>query len=580
MAVNDASSQRLDLVLLWHMHQPDYRDDATGEFRLPWVYLHAIKDYTDMAWHLEHHSGMRAVVNFTPVLLDQLQDYADQFATGRMRDPLLVLLDRAGDEPILPAERSLILERCFHVNHERLIAPFAPYRALHELFARVDAEGRDAYVYLSDAYLHDLLTWYHLCWTGETVRHESELVTRLMTKGSNFTRAERGDLFALIGTLIRDVIPRWSRLAASGRAELSTTPQYHPLAPLLLSFASAREALPDAALPDAPAYPGGRERVAAQLETALHEHARRFGSTPSGVWPAEGAVSLEFMTLLEQHGVRWTATGGQVLRHSLQRGGAACDEPPRWLYRPYRMAGGTPGPACFFRDEVLSDRIGFDYAKWNSDDAATNLVGELEAIAGAIPEGEAPLVTIALDGENCWEYYPYNGYHFLTALYGALETHRQVRPTTYRNWLDARTDPYPPGRAPAAFGKLEHLIAGSWVGGHFATWIGSPQKNRAWDLLCAAKTSYDRVTTGGGLYGERLRRATALLAACEASDWFWWMSDTNPAHSVADFDRLFRDKLTHLYAVLDVAAPAELAEPICRGGGERELGGTMRRTMP
>jgi alpha-amylase/alpha-mannosidase (GH57 family) len=580
MAVDGDSSRRLDLVLLWHMHQPDYRDDATGEFRLPWVYLHAIKDYTDMAWHLEHHSGMRAVVNFTPVLLDQLEDYADQFATGSMRDPLLALLNRAGEEPISPAERSLILDRCFHANHERLIAPFASYRALHEIFARVDAEGRDAYVYLSDAYLHDLLTWYHLCWTGETVRRESEVVTRLMIKGSEFTRADRGELFALIGTLIRDVVPRWSRLARSDRVELSTTPQHHPLAPLLLSFASAREALPDAALPHAPAYPGGRERVAAQLETALHEHERRFGSRPFGVWPAEGAVSSELLALVEQHGVLWAASGGQVLRQSLQQGSDVLEEPLPWLYRPYRLAAGAPKLACFFRDDVLSDRIGFDYAKWNSDDAATNLVGELEAIAAAIPDGEAPLVTVALDGENCWEYYPYNGYYFLTALYGALETHAHVRPTTYRDWLAGRIESYPPARAPAAFGELERLVAGSWVGGHFATWIGSPEKNRAWDLLCAAKTSYDGVIAAGRLSREQLRRATALLAACEASDWFWWMSDTNPAHAVAEFDRLFREKLAHLYAALDLAAPPELALPICHGGGQIEAGGTMRRAMP
>jgi alpha-amylase/alpha-mannosidase (GH57 family) len=187
------------------------------------------------------------------------------------------------------------------------------------------------------------------------------------------------------------------------------------------------------------------------------------------------------------------------------------------------------------------------------------------------------LVTVALDGENCWEYYPYNGYYFLTALYAALETHRQVRPTTYRDWLDGRSDPYPPMRAPATFGKLEHLVAGSWVGGHFATWIGSPAKNRAWDLLCAAKLGYDRVAASDSLSTERLRRASALLAACEASDWFWWMSDTNPALAVADFDRRFRGKLSHLYAALDLAAPPELAEPICRGGGQPEVGGTMRR---
>jgi len=71
-----SGNTKLDLVLLWHMHQPDFRDHATGEYAQPWVYLHAIKDYSDMAAHLENHPKVRAVVNFTPVLLDQLEDYA------------------------------------------------------------------------------------------------------------------------------------------------------------------------------------------------------------------------------------------------------------------------------------------------------------------------------------------------------------------------------------------------------------------------------------------------------------------------------------------------------------------------
>ena len=101
----------VDLVFLWHMHQPDYRDYASGDFVLPWTYLHAIKDYTDMAYHLERHPKVRAVVNFVPILLDQLEDYADQFATGKLRDPLLRVLVHE-DSCNLSAEAAAIDSGC------------------------------------------------------------------------------------------------------------------------------------------------------------------------------------------------------------------------------------------------------------------------------------------------------------------------------------------------------------------------------------------------------------------------------------------------------------------------------------
>jgi alpha-amylase/alpha-mannosidase (GH57 family) len=561
------AERRLDLVLLWHMHQPDYRDYATGEFRLPWVYLHAIKDYTDMAWHLEQHAGIRAVVNLAPILLEQIEDYADQFASGKLRDPLLRLLGHPGDAPLGEAERAVILERCFRANHERMILPFPAYKALHDLFAAVVPQGSDSFHYLSDQYFLDLVTWYHLCWTGETVRRTSETVTRLMTQGARFSHADRMDLLKLIGDLVSAVVPRYTKLAESGRIELSTTPHFHPLAPLLIGFASARDAVPEIKLPMSPEYPGGYERVAAQLRAAIEAHARRFGRAPAGVWPAEGAVSSAFLSLLASRGCRWTASGGQVLFNSLRGADIPHPELRRALYRPYRAAG-APGLTVFFRDDQISDLIGFEYAKWNSHDAAAHFVAELEAIAPAA-EGEAPLVSVILDGENCWEYYPYNGYYFLSELYRLLESHAVIRTTTFQSTLDK------PAVEPA---RLERLVAGSWVFGNFTTWIGSPEKNHAWDLLCAAKQSFDRVIASGRLGESQAQAAFRQLASCEASDWFWWLGDYNPQFAVASFDALYRANLGNLYRSLNLTAPAGLTQPISHGHGTPEAGGAMRRS--
>ena len=568
------STRPLDLVLLWHLHQPDYRDQASGEYLLPWVYLHAIKDYTDMAAHLEQHPGMRAVINLVPVLLDQLEDYADQFASGKLRDPLLRLLARDDGTALSEGERSLVLERCLRADNSRMIEPYPAYKRVHELFRTIEAQGGPALRYLSDHFFYDVLTWYHLAWTGETVRRESELIPELMAIGEHFEQSHRHELFRLIGDLVRGVVGRYARLAEAGRIEISTTPHYHPLAPLLLDFHSAREAQPQALLPEASIYPGGRERVAAQLRSALDSHERRFGAAPCGVWPAEGSVSTGLLAVLSGRGLAWVASSEQVLANSLS---AAQREAPRahTLYRPYRLES-APDLALFFRNDTLSDRIGFEYQKWHGSDAAANFVGELERIAVEAPQHERPLVSVILDGENAWEHYPYNAYYFLSALYKALESHPSIRPTTFEAFLAAPSGGAA-GPSPAAAHKLERLVAGSWVYGNFATWIGSSDKNRAWDLLCAAKQSFDLVKASGRLVGERLAAAERQLADCEGSDWFWWFGDYNPSASVASFDRLYRVKLANLYRLIEMPVPAALSEPISQGRGDPEGGGSMRR---
>lgn len=567
----------LDLVLVWHMHQPDYRDQATGEFREPWVYLHALKDYSDMARHLERHPAMRAVVNFTPVLLDQLEDYVDQVATGRFRDPLLALLARDEETPLTAGERAFAIDRCFHANHFKMIRPFGAYSRLQDLFLHVNAQGKQSYVYLSDRYVFDLITWYHLAWTGETVRRDSALVTRLMAQGVSFTVEQRRALFALAGEIICDVIPRWRRLAASGQVELSTTPHYHPIAPLLIDLPVARESEPSAPLPAAESYPGGRERAAAQLRSAIESHTRRFEEAPAGLWPAEGGVSGPFLHLVAAHGLTWTATGEAVLANSVRRHTGRDYDRASDLYRPYRLPALARDLNVFFRDERLSDLIGFEYQRWIGPDAAANLVSELETIA-ANTKGEQPIVSIILDGENAWEAYPYNGWYFLDALYKKLESHPSIRTTTYRGYLAERAAGTAAKNA-AAVGELAGITAGSWVYGTFSTWIGSQDKNQAWDLLVAAKQSFDLVMASGRLSEQERAIATRQLADCEGSDWFWWFGDYNPAHAVSMFDRLYREKLANLYRLLGLPPPAALDVPVSRGTGvDAEAGGVMRRS--
>ncbi|MDX8385155.1 MAG: glycoside hydrolase family 57 protein [Gallionella sp.] len=567
-------NKKVDLVFLWHMHQPDYRDYSTGDFVLPWTYLHAMKDYTDMAYHLEQHPKIRAVVNFVPILLDQLEDYTDQFATGKLRDPLLRVLTHEDSSKLTAEERQLILDSCFCSHHEKMIAPFPAYQRMHQLFTILQSESETALKYLSGQYMADLLTWYHLAWCGESVRREHPLLLSLMDKAEGYTLEDRKALLALIGELVSGIIPRYRKLSESGHVEISSTPHYHPLAPLLIDFESASQAMPEAPLPHAIRYPGGKARVAAHVEMAKKSHAARFGSEPAGMWPAEGSISNSTLEVFAEEGCGWAASGQGVLANSLNESLDVLPEPVDYLSRPYRLEQGAEGLTCFFRDDRLSDLIGFEYSNQHGDEAAHNFVTEVAAIAQNAPDGETPIVSVILDGENAWEHFPYNGYYFLDKLYATLEDHPEIHTNTFRDYLKSSVD----RPDSAKVGSLSDIVPGSWVYGDFSTWIGCRDKNHAWDLLCTAKQHYDHVMASGKLSQAEQDAAEKQLSSCESSDWFWWFGDYNPSQAVVSFDRLYRHNLAELYRLLKLPAPNILSEPISKGSHSEVVAtGAMRR---
>jgi alpha-amylase/alpha-mannosidase (GH57 family) len=548
------------------MHQPEYRDPLDGGYRLPWTYLHAIKDYADMAAHLEAVPGARAVVNFTPVLLEQLEDYARQIRRFEvegepLRDPLLAALV-AERPPAGGPERAALVRQCLRANEKRLIERFPPYARLAAM-ARWALETPETADYLSDRFLTDLLTWYHLAWLAESVRREDLRVRRLMDQARNFDAQDRRVLLHLMGEIIAGLVPRYRALAESGQVELSVTPYAHPILPLLLDFGSAREAWPEVELPAVAGYPGGRERARWHLETGLRVFERFFGFRPQGCWPSEGSLSQETLILLAEAGFRWTATGEGVLRNTLAR----ADRNPGHGDCIHRIWAAESGPLCFFRDDGLSDRIGFTYADWHADDAVGDLLEHLGGIAGACGSNPHAVVSLILDGENAWEYYPENAYHFLRGLYTRLAEDPRFRLTTFSELAAGGVDAQP----------LPPLVAGSWVYGTFSTWIGDPDKNRAWEMLAEAKETYDRILAEGGLDEAARAQAARQLAICEGSDWFWWFGDYNAPDSVADFERLYRRQLEGLYRILRVRPPRYLFRVFARGHGTPDAGGTMRR---
>lgn len=562
------AESKLNVVLCWHMHQPEYRDVISGEYQLPWTYLHAVKDYVDMAAILEKLPKARAVVNFVPILLDQIEDYAQQvhqYLTdgGYIHDPLLAALAM----PSLPntqEQRIALIKDCLRANEQRLINRYPHYRKLAKMAGMV-LEDQHMVDYFHDGYLIDILMWYHLAWLGETVRREDTRVQLLIEKGKMFSLKDRRTLLQVIGEILGNIIGRYRRLAEKGQIELSMTPHAHAMLPLLLDFECARDAMPAVVLPHTTAYPGGLERAHWHIREGIASFKRHFGLVPKGCWPAEGGVSEDFLGLLNEYQFTWAASGESVIRNSLTKPvttGHTSTEAEMHLAHHLN----NKGPACFFRDDGLSDLIGFTYSTWHADDAVSNLISHLETIASSFEGDNSRIVSIILDGENAWEYYPENGYHFLTALYKRLSEHPRLNLTTFSDFLANGV----------AVNTLPSLVAGSWVHGTFSTWIGDMDKNRGWDLLCEAKHAFDEVVTSGKLSPEHLQVASRQLAVCEGSDWFWWFGDYNPAESVSNFEHLFRLHLSRLYQLIGKESPESLTQVISHGSGSPLQGGVMR----
>jgi len=559
----DNESQKLNVVLYWHMHQPEYRDLRNGEYHLPWTYLHTIKDYVDMVAHIENNSAAKAVVNFAPVLLEQIDDYAHQLDdylnhSKALRDPLLAAL--ADPVMLLDDEHRLfLLKSCLRANKERLVNRYPVFKILSKM-AESALVRKNTLCYHSEQFFVDLLVWYHLAWTAETVIENDQRLKDLIKKKRNFTIHDRHLLIEIYSGLIGGVIGRYKKLAEAGRIELSMTPYAHPIVPLLIDIKSAQQVMPDADLPFSEEYPDGLSRSRWHMQKGIEVFKKFFGFEPKGCWPSEGGISKETIQLCSELNINWIASGESVLRNSLKKSSIKAAD---CIYSAYQLQSTTN--SCFFRDDGLSDLIGFKYSTWHADDAVANLVVNLESIAEKCADNPDAIVSIILDGENAWEYYPQNGFHFLNALYDKLSQHKKLKLTTYSDYLESHTEKK----------VLTDIVAGSWVYGSFSTWIGEKDKNRAWDMLVEAKHAYDKVIQNNALSEAEVKTANMQLATCESSDWFWWFGESNAADSVAAFDEQYRLHLSNLYQLLKIEPPEYLNHAFSFGTGDPVAGGAM-----
>ncbi len=554
------------LAFLWHQHQPYYPDDVAGENPMPWVRLHGVKDYCGMALHLLEFPEMRCTINLVPSLLVQLLAYTDHGASDRFLD-----VSRVPADGLSEADALYLLDHFFMANPDHMIRPFPRYGELYQRRGLGRGTAAEALRRFKPADLRDLQVWFNLAWVHPLAVERDDGLRALRDKGRGYTEDEK--IFLLIKQLaiLREVLPLHRKLAESGQVELTTTPFYHPILPLLLDKKLAREAMPDAPLPHHTAgYP---EDAALHVRTAVEQHARLFGAAPRGMWPAEGSVCQSMIPLLAKHGIRWIATDEEVLSAStagaVSRDGKGHVNRPEMLYRPYQVREGDAELGIVFRDHALSDLIGFHYQHSPPESAADDFMACLQGISQAIDGDDPALVSVILDGENCWEHYPGGGVDFLRALYRRCTTTPGVRPVSIGDFLER----HPPKET------LPRLFAGSWIGHNFAIWIGHEEDNTAWDALHRAREHLLKRGQGSGVRGQEpggssltpgpspltpLQKAWRELYIAEGSDWFWWYGDDHSSAQDELFDYLFRKHLQNVYRLLGDEPPADLARPISR----------------
>jgi alpha-amylase/alpha-mannosidase (GH57 family) len=551
---------RVNLVILWHMHQPQYRDPSTRQYLLPWTRLHALKDYWGMVRILGEFPGIHATFNFVPSLAAQI----DEYASGQFRESWFeIAFAHAGSLSSEQKREALI--RAFQLN-DNFLHRWPRFEELRSQVLSAGTEACIAHFVLQD--WRDLQVLSQLAWMDEEYLAKDPIVSELARKGSGFTEDDKEALRAKQLELLAAVLPEYRLASERGQIEISTTPFYHPILPLVCDTDIARVSNPHTPLPH-PAfrYP---EDAREQLVRARTYHENIFGKPPSGLWPSEGSVSDQSLEIAMDLGFKWFATDEGVLGRTRNigfwRDASGYPENGSYLYSPWNLERTGRSMIGFFRDHYMSDLVGFVYSRMGADAAAEDLHRRMRLIAERQPAGKPATVSLILDGENAWEYYAGNGRDFLRKVYSLIDKDPEICALTMSEAIQAASD----------IPKLEGIFPASWISANFDVWIGHGEDVRAWDLLRDARETYERALqraeASNALPRERLASAYEALLVAEGSDWCWWFGPEHGSSNDAEFDQLYRKHLTEVYTELGESVPDALALPIKRAAerGQRE----------
>jgi alpha-amylase/alpha-mannosidase (GH57 family) len=547
----------VSLALMWHQHQPYYPDDVAGENPMPWVRLHGTKDYLGMALHLEEVPEFRCTINLVPSLLVQIEAYVQGATDQHLRVSRLPADGMDHDDALY------LLDNFFMAHADAMIRPHPRYQELYQQRGLGVDSAEHALPRFRERDLRDLQVWSNLSWMHPLLFEKDPELAEFKAKGRRYTEEEKQWLLDKQRDLLAQIIPLHRKLADRGQVELTTTPFYHPIIPLLFDKRLAREAMPDVNLPS---YRDGYlDDAEVHVKRAVESHRKHFGEAPRGMWPSEGSVCQAMIPLLERHGIQWIATDEEILGASTHgkvgRDGRGHVRHPELLYRAWKVAEQGSELGIVFRDHSMSDQVGFHYQRSPGAAAAGDFIGKLHAIGDACRHNPATLVPVILDGENCWEYYPDGGVSFLRSLYQNAVRDSRVRPVTVGEFLRE----HPPADT------LPRLFSGSWISHNFAIWIGHPEDNRGWDALHDTRQFLVREVETGRHDPDLLARAWDEIYIAEGSDWFWWYGDDHSSALDALFDHLFRKHLRNVYTLLGQDPPGNLFIPISQAITHRPI---------
>ena len=538
---------RIYLSFIWHMHQPYYKDLRTGEYLLPWVLLHGTKDYYDMPYLLTEFDGIKQNYNLVPSLLLQLIDYEEL----DVKDSYVEIFKKEPGK-LSENEKVFLLVNFFNANWENMIRPFPRFYELLSKRGFYYAKEQIGEIkgYFTDEDFRDIQVLFFLSWIDPLFYEQYDDLKYLKSKGRSFSEDDKAVLANIQKKILKGIIPLYKELSSKGTIELSTSPFYHPIIPLLIDNRVARDAMPGCNLPEK--LFAGREDASLQIRKAKDLFYQIFQFNSKGMWPPEGSVSDDALELYMDHDVRWVATDEEILFRSLNIEGRRDSDGfltnPEVLYRPYCLKRAGREINMVFRDKYLSDLISFHYSKADPKDAARDFVRRVKRI-GETARGrvENPLVTIVMDGENAWEHYRNDGRDFFRYLYEGLLNEKEIVCDTVSGILSELKNE----------GTLSHCFAGSWIGHNFGIWIGHAEDNMSWSLLSETKKFLENQDP------ERLNQnAWESLYIAEGSDWNWWYGDEHASENDEIFDFLFRENLANVYRFVGVEPPEKLSIPV------------------
>ena len=542
----------LRVIVLWHQHQPFYKDLVTGEYRLPWVRLHALKDYYGMVKLLDEFPNVHQTFNLVPSLITQLQDYV----AGTAKDPFLLVASKPARD-LTPEERRFALQYLFQANPVNMIGRYPRYRELWERFRGAGDSPARADKYFQPQDFTDLQVLSQIAWFDEFFLDDPNIAA-LIKKERGYSLADQSFVIARERELLGKVLPVHTTAAQQGRIEISTSPFYHPILPLVCDTNQGAISSPGLPLPQNRFR--HREDAREQLKRGLDLHQQVFGVRPVGVWPSEGSVSEEVLAIAQNLGVQWMATDEGVLGRTLginfSRDGAGrlSLQNAEKLYNIHRFEGSSAQMHLIFRDHTISDLVGFVYSGMPPADAGAHLIQNIKQAAQPIlDKGRDAVMPIILDGENAWEYYPHSGREFLRRFYDMLQREPGVEAVTVSEAIARHK----------GFGQLTFLVPGSWINANFNVWIGAPEDNKSWDYLYHAHKFYAEAAARANEAQRKLAFEELLIA--EGSDWNWWYGPEHHSANDREFDELYRKHLSNVYQALGAPPPDYLAQPIAAG---------------